>query len=344
MKTQKIVCASILAAATAMGMLAGCSDEENVSESPGSSFSESVSSDEKDTKSTEMSIAESDKNNIVEIIQNSVTMEGQTLNLTGVSNARQLGGYITDDGMRVKSNILLRSGKLADGTDEDLAVLQDKYNLTKIIDFRTSYEIAESPDPDMSSVDNIQIKILDENSTDENNNAAIAGIHAQMDDPFAGILEMYRMGVLKDDMYTSMFDNEIALNGYREFINELLSHDDGAILWHCTGGKDRAGVASMILLTLLGVDKETILQDFDLTNNFVRQKIDYMVSGVSQLTDNQEELDGVASLIGVSRQMMENVFEKAESENGSMLEFLKAKLNITDEEIKILRSKYLEIV
>ena len=64
--------------------------------------------------------------------------------------------------------------------------------------------------------------------------------------------------------------------------------------------------------------------------------------GSAELTDDQDEIEGVAMLTGVSRQLMENLFDRAESENGSMLEFLKAKLNITDDEIATLRSKYLE--
>ena len=125
-------------------------------------------------------------------------------------------------------------------------------------------------------------------------------------------------------------------------MDKLLAHEDGAFLWHCTGGKDRAGTAAVIALTLLGVDKETVLDDFELTNQFNAKSIEYMKSKAAELTDDQDEIDGVAMLTGVSRQLMENLFDRAESENGSMLEFLKAKLKITDDEIATLRSKYLE--
>ncbi len=274
---------------------------------------------------------------------NIVTMESQSLGMTGISNARQLGGYITEDGMRIRDNILLRSGKLSDGTEEDILRLREVYNITEIIDLRTSAEISSAPDPDIDGVDNIQIKILDESNAEDSSNSAAVAIYANMgEDPAMAMLEMYRAGVLTDDMYTGTFDSEVSLAGYREFLDILLSHEEGALLWHCTGGKDRAGMAAVITLTLLGVDKETILRDFELTNAFNEAKINYMVAGATKHTDDQAELDGVAALVGVSRRLMEKVYELAESESGSMLEFLKDKLNITDEEITALRSKYLE--
>ncbi len=277
-------------------------------------------------------------------IQNTVSVESQTLGLSGISNARQLGGYVTQDGMRVKQNILLRTGKLSDGTQEDLDMLRDQYAVTEIIDFRTTSEIDQAPDPTIGDAIYRQIHILDENADDTGNNKAIVGIYSKMaTDPAGAMLEMYRMGALSEDMYTSMFESQTALDGYRAFVDALLAHDEsGALLWHCTGGKDRAGCAAMITLTLLGVDKETVLQDFALTNEFNREKIDYMVQGAAALTDDQTELDGVAALVGVSRPYMEKVYTLAEQESGTMLDFLKDKLHITDVEIQTLRAKYLE--
>lgn len=207
--------------------------------------------------------------------------------------------------------------------------------MTEVIDLRTTDEIASAPDPDIEGATNERVRILDESGDDST--AAMTGVYSQnSDNPAASLLEMYRAGILSDTMYTSMFDNETALKGYREFVDKLLAHDDGAILWHCTGGKDRAGTAAVIALTLLGVDKETVLDDFELTNQFNAKSIEYMKSNAAELTDDQNEIEGVAMLTGVSRQLMENLFDRAESENGSMLEFLKAKLNITDDEIAIL--------
>ncbi len=321
------------AAALCLAMLTGCAADKTISENS------AVSSDL--TPTSESTAAPSDEAGTPdEIPENTLTVEGQTLGMEKLSNARQLGGYITEDGMRVKDNILLRTGKLCDCTEADIERLRDVYHVTDVIDMRATSEIEDNPDPEIEGAENTHIIIIDESG---NAAASSAGVFTGTNGDYGTyMLELYRSGGLNEDVYTEMFDSEAGLAGFREFVDKLLEHEDGAILWHCTSGKDRTGVGAVIILTLLGVDKETTLRDFDLTNQFNARTIAYITSLVSELTDDQAEIDGVAALTGVSRPFMEKLFDKAEAENGSMLEFLKAKLNITDDEINTLRSKYLE--
>lgn len=334
----------ITAAVMCCVLLAGCQSNGTSSESTSSAAESVASGTEAATTAVTTTSAETTSATEAPVEEiapaeapvNTVTVESQTLGMEKLGNARQLGGYLTTDGMRVRRDVLLRTAKLSGGSEADIQKLHDVY-----IDLRTTDEIASAPDPDIKGAANERVRILDESGDDSA--AAMTGVYSQnSDNPAASLLDMYRAGILSDTMYTSMFDNETALKGYREFVDKLLAHDDGAILWHCTGGKDRAGTAAVIALTLLGVDKETVLDDFELTNQFNAKSIEYMKSKAAELTDDQDEIDGVAMLTGVSRQLMENLFDRAESENGSMLEFLKARLNITDDEITTLRSKYLE--
>ena len=61
--------------------------------------------------------------------------------VTGVSNARQLGGYINKDGRKIKQNVLLRTGNLAHITENGIAALQNKYKVSDIIDMRYEREL-----------------------------------------------------------------------------------------------------------------------------------------------------------------------------------------------------------
>ena len=63
-------------------------------------------------------------------------VESQSIGLTGVTNARQLGGYVTEDGRKVKDGVLIRSGALGTATEEDIRILTEDYNVKLIIDFR----------------------------------------------------------------------------------------------------------------------------------------------------------------------------------------------------------------
>lgn len=271
--------------------------------------------------------------------RNKITLQGQTLNLEGVENARELGGYVTKDGRTVKKGLLLRSGKLANATEKDIQILKNTFNLGTVVDFRTSDEVNSSPDPDMDQVRNIQIQVLDE--TDSSTNASITGIYGA--DPVTDIIKLVENGTLSDDMYVHTAFSQKAQDGYREFFQILLDNKEGqSVLWHCTGGKDRAGVAAVLLLSALGVDEETILSDFALTNTFNAKKIEYMASEAAKQTDDNTVIEGVKTLTGVSPDFMKKMLDAVNEDYGSMENYLTSAIGLTQEDIKTLKGMYLE--
>lgn len=268
----------------------------------------------------------------VEASQN-VTSEQQGIELEGVTNARQLGGYIGKDGKKVKADLLLRTGKLSAATPEDIQKLEDVYHLTEIIDFRTSSEKEAEPDPEISNAENIGISVMEEDTS--------AATVASAADPMTAMIEYAKSGAVAT-MYTDMVRNEHSQQGYAQFFQELVQHEDGAILWHCTGGKDRAGLATVLLLSALGVDQETILQDFDLSNEYYTDTADQMAAAAEAQGCTEEEIQSVRDLCGVNRTYMEAALDAINEEYGSMDEYLKNQLNVTDEDIAVLQEKYLE--
>lgn len=274
-------------------------------------------------------------------MNNIVTMENQTLGLQAILNARQLGGYKTTDGRTVRRDVLLRTGALGLGTPEDLAKLTDIYHIKTVIDFRTTLEIKASPDPDLPGVAHHILHVIDE-SVDSDASAAMLQVYANFkDDPGRALLELYRMRDPAQALYTEFLSSDVAMTGYRRFFDLLLAHEDGAILWHCTGGKDRTGISSILLLSILGVDRETAMADFALTNAFSRRRMDYMRKEAAKYTDNPTELDGVAHMVGVDPAKMEVLFDFAEAECGSMEAFVRKHFHLTDDEVSKLRNKYL---
>lgn len=271
-----------------------------------------------------------------------VTVESQTLGLPSVDNARQLGGYRTMDGRYVKENMLYRTAKLATANEEDLDKLYTLLNVGYIVDFRTSQEIASAPDPELIDVKYSQIKVLDENSNLPTTQAVTNVYNATTDNPAESLLQMYRNGTLDEDMYTDVVTTEIAQNGYRLFFDVLLNNsEEKAVLWHCTGGKDRTGTATVLLLSALGVDRETILNDFALTNNFNQKKIAYMGKKAMELTQNADEIDGVMYLTGVNRNFMEKTLSYIEDSYGSIEKYLINVLGLTKADILKLQDMYL---
>ena len=273
--------------------------------------------------------------------------ESRSLHLEGVSNAWQLGGYVTEDGRKVRENALLRTAALTNATEEDIRKLSEEYHVTAVVDFRSPVETTQAPEPEIPGAAYVNISMEDaKKQTDAMSDMAeMMSIEMQYsDEPGRAAVEQIKLGLrsTNEDLYIEKITSETIDAGIREFLDVLLDQEeDGVVLYHCKNGKDRTGTATMVLLTLLGVDKETILDDFDLTNVFMAEAIDAEAAQAAQYTDDEAVLEVVRVMAGVSRDFMARAFDYAEEQSGSMLAYVRQRYNVTDEELVRLRELYL---
>lgn len=275
-------------------------------------------------------------------------MEQVSLGLSGVENARDIGGYATMDGRHVRKGLLLRSGKLDKATKSDKGKLLQVYQLKEIIDFRTSTERSQAMDPQLPGVKNVWLKILNED-VQSHSNTMIANMFQppakgtpEADNPAYGMVQAIKAGVYSTQMYVPIVTSEYSRHQYRAFFQELLKPREGALLWHCTGGKDRTGIAAVLTLSALGVDRETIIRDYLLTNDFDASTIQYMLTEANKLTRDPHVLIIVPKLTGVDREIIESFYTAVEKEYGTMDNFLKKGIGLTDRDIQALQRRYLE--
>lgn len=192
--------------------------------------------------------------------------------LTGTINTRDFGGIQTTGGHRIKPCRLLRSDHLSNTTAADQAILVNDYRLRLIIDFRTDEERSQAPDPQISGVRYISNPILEDE---------ILGITHEAEGKERGkqgVIDVLSNKNFDPDrhmqlLYRTMGENTFTISQYGKFFSYLLSQNDGATLWHCAVGKDRVGIASALLLKMLGVDDETIYADYMQTNINIAQKL-----------------------------------------------------------------------
>ena len=270
------------------------------------------------------------------------SISAQTLNLTGVQNARDLGGYVTEGGRKVKPGVLLRTAQLADANDTDIQTLVNTYHLKQVIDLRTTAEVTEAPDPVIEGVTDTNLKIIDENASADDKSATMAKTYSKSFDSVQGLVDLVQNGAVTDDLYTGVLSSQYAQQRYHDFFEMLLANPDGAMLFHCKSGKDRTGEAAVLLLTALGVDRETCIRDFALTNDFDQAYIKAVVAQAKKITQDESVLNTVAGLVGVNPSYMEKLFDEAEAQYGSMMGFIKQGIGLTDDEIEQLRDMYLE--
>lgn len=271
----------------------------------------------------------------------------QSLSLTGVGNARELGGYTTEDGKTVKRGVLLRTAKLVNATEEDIERLLSAYHLAVDVDFRGDNEVERAPDPVMEGVEYLNIHILDDSmGPSEELEAEIAALEAQgvEIDKITEIRLFMKYGGFTDQMYVGFLSSDVGKAGYSRFFQALLAlPEDGAILFHCSQGKDRTGCGAMLILFALGVDEETVMADFMLTNEYnaalIAEERQYLIeNGVGE-----DELETfMKSMDQVFPEFMENAIQWMTEAYGSPLGYITGALGVTDEDIQLLRDHFLE--
>ena len=269
------------------------------------------------------------KNNI------QIVLKSQLIGVTSAHNARQLGGYPIGD-KQIKNNVLLRSAKLSELTAEDSTLLCDKYKVQCIYDFRGKKESLSAPDVIPRDARYLSLALPfagDENGFD---------VKFESEEQMIGMLLQHAEHPSVQTMCTSMYDliffEESSKEVYRQFFADLvkLNPQDGAVLWHCTQGKDRAGCASAMLLSTLGAERSLIMADFILSKDYYSP----IVAHIKTETEAQKMV--INTLISANPDVFEATLNKVDAKYGSLRNYLTECIGVTPEMMNILRERYLE--
>ncbi len=244
------------------------------------------------------------------------------------SNFRDIGGYVGADGKRVKWGRIYRSGAMPLLTEADYRQL-GTLGLGTIIDLRSTDERMIAPD--------------------------------QLDDRTGALFisNDYSLRTLLADMsggdgeYTYRKTGQALAPQYRAIFRRLLA-DDGAVMYHCSAGQDRTGIATALVLSALGVDRSTIIADYHLSTALRRPQFEMPpldpadwpgnpivpLYAASQKAPGGPKAEPLYSRKGVSH--LVQFFEVIDRDYGSVEGFLTKELGIGATELARLRALNLE--
>lgn len=265
----------------------------------------------------------------------------ERISLEKLLNTRDLAGYRTSDGKTIRPKCLIRSGALAGMSEKDKEILYGEYGVRTVIDLRTGLEAAEKPDPEVPGVKNVFNPILDEETagfTHENEDGE--GV-----DMLEGFLKHAKSlnghpEIYINRLYENLVINEQAMKRYGAFLNQVLEAEPGAVLWHCSAGKDRAGMASAFLLTALDVDRETVISDFTASNEFLQKETDGMTALVRSRTSDPNLEKCAEILCQVHESYIRGAFRIIEERFGGMDSYLENQLNFSREKRDRLKERF----
>ena len=253
--------------------------------------------------------------------------------LEGLNNGRDLGGYVTADGQsQIKSGLLLRTAKLADCTDGDVALLASM-GVKKVIDLRMLTERLSKPDKTIPGADNIVISTQ-----------TIPNIFAITGEDWLMMLSAIKSGVMDTymtGMYRQLISDPVAIKGTQKFFKQLIAANGDPVLWHCTSGKDRTGIEAYLLMCALGVSEEVARAEYLNTNVFMEGKAQENYDKAYKYTHSKWIASEFYKYEGVS-EMWLDVALKVIARYGGVDAYLRDVIKLTDEDFAALRDIYLE--
>lgn len=260
------------------------------------------------------------------------------ISLQKVCNTRDLGGLPTADGRHIRRDRLIRSGDPHRATKSDQGVLVDDHQLVAIFDLRTQTEIKQSPDPvlQLQGVSYIHESVLSE---DEVMAKSLASILTDMQ-----VIHKFRSDALEymQHLYVECVMSENGKQTYRRLFELLLDTPQGAVLWHCTQGKDRTGLAAYLIEFVLGVSTEHRKQDYLATNLFMDGWLKDLENRLRQAHVLKDLDFDIEAYTYASPLYLDAALSAITAAYGSLDEYVRTELGLEGAQQKRLQDLYLE--
>jgi protein-tyrosine phosphatase len=250
------------------------------------------------------------------------------LSLQGTPNFRDMGGYETHDGRRLKWGKLYRSSKLSELTDVDVNYV-NRLGVTLVCDLRQVLEQELEPsrlgEEGPSMLASLPVTPGSSTSFIDNLHRGVIAV-----DDAAGLMqEMNRDFVINQTpQYAEMF--------------RLLLMGDQQVLIHCASGKDRTGFGAALILDVLGVAEEKIIDDYLLTNNYlpIDEEVERLSREFSDHTGSAVSEEVLRPLLEVRPEYLAACFEEIRKRYKSKQHFFETALKLDDSKVSLLRDRY----
>ena len=244
-------------------------------------------------------------------------------------NLRDLGSYQTQDGKHVKKGYFFRSSRLMDFDKEELEIL-NSLHIKKIYDLRSKEEGKDAPDPTLKGAEYIHLS------------AAIRADGTEVNfSPATLIAENVYSKESNDEFTHKVYGNLPFSYAYKRIFEDIVA-GNVPILFHCSAGKDRTGIAAILILLALGVDEETAMYDYMLTNEYRKEYIDHFKT-VFPLTRIDGELAGMLlAYEGVTYTNADYSLKRIKEKYASYDEYFEKEYNLDKFALQRLRDLYTE--
>jgi protein-tyrosine phosphatase len=239
------------------------------------------------------------------------------VDLEGIENFRDFGGYDTACGRGLMTGRLYRSGHHAFATDADLARLK-ALGVGAIADLRQPSERAREPG---RRWDGFGAELIESDAASETPDwveaMKVSSLSAEW--WYESTLSHYRLHAF-EPRHVEVFRGML----------RHIAHGEGAVVIHCAAGKDRTGVACALVHHLAGVPREAMIADYLLTNDEsrIRRKMAQTAEFVERITGRRPTDDAMRTAVSAFPEFLESFFASIAARHGSADAYLEEALGV----------------
>lgn len=244
--------------------------------------------------------------------------------LEGAPNFRDLGGYPTADGQETKWGVMYRSGSLAELTERDLRYL-NSLRVALVCDFRDADESEARRDklPTPNAPQAVNLPVTPEGLAQELAEALRDPERTEED--IAALMEKANRRFVSEsaDSYRAMFDRLLAPGALPAVV-------------HCSSGKDRGGLAAALTLFAVGASRETVMNDYLLSNDYLTESREKMIEQAR--AGGFPKPERLRALLEARPSYLEAAIAQMEEQSGSIDAYLRDELGMDQERRTLLKA------
>jgi protein-tyrosine phosphatase len=240
----------------------------------------------------------------------------------GAHNFRDLGGYPSELGGSTRWGVLYRAAGLAEMTEADVRELVDELGVKTVFDLRRDDEREMAPDP----VPTVHVCLMSQ-------------VLAKAPMPDRGEMVDRDHGVqFMRLLYSGLLAH--AADEIGRLVGMLVEDDTLPAVFHCTAGKDRTGVVAAVVLRVLGVDREGVLDDFELTDRYVTRE--HHEELFQRMLERGMGPEAAAGMLAAPRASMAAALDLLDAEYGGIEAYLRGPAGVDDATLGRLRELLLD--
>lgn len=252
-------------------------------------------------------------------------MEYKNVSLKGIRNIRDLSQCPLNEGV-INKNMLFRGPRLDKISNKRRNRFLKEYNIKTIIDLRTKVELEESkPFMYPQNINFYHIPVLNHTffgiTHEKNMRSALFKESKKINDDSFFDDYMIRM-------YKAIVFDEYSQKQFKMFFDTIINAEPGGILFHCAGGKDRTGIAALFILTILGASKETILDDYSLSDVANKRHNATLTFLMKILLPYKNFRKLLIEMLYAKREYLEKTINAIEEKYDSVIQFLEEVIGI----------------